>query len=261
LEAVVSQAASAIERELFGEKARQAQLLEETDRLQRALLNSISHNLRTPLASITGVLSTLSEDSARLSESARNELLETARGEAERLNRLVGNLLDMTRLEANAVHIHIEPCDVHDVIGAALAQLGEQARSRPIVVEAPENLPFVPMDFVLIVQALVNVLDNAVKYSPPEAPIIVRAEQHDQDIDITVTDQGNGIPAGDLDRVFDKFYRGRQISVPGSGLGLSISKGFVEVHGGRIRAERPPIGGTVVRLTLSTRPTQAGAQG
>ena len=256
LEAVATQAASAIERELLAEKARQAHLLEETDRLQQALLNSISHNLRTPLASITGALSSLSEDSSRLDERARQDLVETAREEAGRLNRFVGNLLDMTRLEARGMRIHIEPCDVQDAIGAAVAQLGEPGRKRSIAIDAPASLPLVPMDFVLITQTLVNVLDNAVKYSPPEAPITVRAEAHDQVLDIVVTDRGIGIPAGDLDRVFDKFYRGPQTGVTGSGLGLSICKGFVEAHGGRIRAETQPTGGTLVRLTLPLRTTQ-----
>jgi two-component system, OmpR family, sensor histidine kinase KdpD len=256
LEAVATQAASAIERELLAEKARQAQLLEETDRLQQALLNSISHNLRTPLASITGALSSLVEDSSRLDENARHDLVETAAEEAARLNRLVGNLLDMTRLEAQAMRIHIEPCDVQDVIGAALAQLGDQGRKRSIAIDAPASLPLVPMDFVLITQTLVNLLDNALKYSPPDAPITVRAEARDRDLDIVVTDGGIGIPAGDLDRVFEKFYRGPQRGVTGSGLGLSICKGFVEAHGGRIRAETQPTGGTSVRLTLPLRPTQ-----
>lgn len=257
LEAMTTQAASAIERELLAEKARQAQLLEETDRLQQALLNSISHNLRTPLASITGSLSSLAEDRGRLDERGRQDLVQTAREEAERLNRFVGNLLDMTRLEARAMRIHIEPCDVQDVIGAAVAQLGEPGRQRSIAIDAPPSLPLVPMDFVLITQTLVNVLDNAVKYSPPEAPITVRAEAHASNLDIIVTDRGMGIPSVDLDRVFDKFYRGPQTGVTGSGLGLSISKGFVEAHGGWIRAETQPAGGTLVRLTLPLRPTQA----
>jgi two-component system, OmpR family, sensor histidine kinase KdpD len=256
LEAVATQAASAIERESLAEKARQAQLLEETDRLQQALLNSISHNLRTPLASITGALSSLSEDSGRLCETARQDLVATAHEEAHRLNRFVGNLLDMTRLEARAMRLHIEPCDVQDVIGAALAQLGDQGRKRSISIDAPASLPLVPMDFVLITQALVNVLDNAVKYSPPESPIIVRAAARDRELDIVVSDCGIGIPSGDLDRVFDKFYRAPQSGVTGSGLGLSIAKGFLEAHGGRIRAKPEPAGGTHVHLTLPLRRTQ-----
>lgn len=256
LEAVVTQAASTIERESLAEKARQAQLLAETDRLQQALLNSVSHNLRTPLASVTGALSSLAQDSGRLDESARQDLVGTALQEAERLNRVVGNLLDMTRLEAQAMRIHIEPCDVQDVIGAAVAQLGEQGRKRSIAIDAPATLPLVPMDFVLVTQALVNVLDNAVKYSPPDSPITVRAEAHDDNLDIAVTDCGIGIPSSDLERVFDKFYRGPQTGVTGSGLGLSIAKGFVEAHGGCIRVEAQQAGVTRVRMMLPLRPAQ-----
>jgi two-component system sensor histidine kinase KdpD len=258
LEAVATQAASAIERESLAEKAREAKLLEEADRLQQALLNSISHNLRTPLASITGALSSLAEDSGRLDEKGRQDLVATAREEAERLNRFVGNLLDMTRLEAGAMRLHIEPCDVQDVIGAAVAQLGEQGRKRSIAIDAPAGL-LVPMDFVLIAQTLVNVLDNAIKYSASDMPITVRAEVHDRDLDIVVADRGPGIPPGDLQRVFDKFYRGPQTGVTGSGLGLSISKGFVEAHGGSVRVEARSAGGTQVHLTLPLRPTRGRA--
>ena len=148
------------------------------------------------------------------------------------------------------MRIHIEPCDVQDVIGAALRQLGDQGRKRSIAIDAPASLPLVPMDFVLISQALVNVLDNAVKYSPPDAPIVVRAQVHDRNLDIVVIDRGRGIPHADLDRIFDKFYRGHQTGIIGNGLGLSISRGFVEAHGGRIRAESAPPGRTAVRLTL-----------
>jgi len=253
---VVTQAASAIEREMLAEKAREAQLLEETDRLQQALLNSVSHNLRTPLASITGALSSLAQDSGRLDESSRQDLVGNALQEAERLNRFVGNLLDMTRLEAHVMRIHIEPCDVQDVIGAAVAQLGEQSRKRSIAIDAPATLPLVPMDFVLITQALVNVLDNAVKYSPPDTPITVRADTHDEYLDIVVTDRGVGIASSDLERVFDKFYRGPHTGVTGSGLGLSIAKGFVETHGGCIRVEAQQVGGTQVHVMLPLPPAQ-----
>jgi two-component system sensor histidine kinase KdpD len=147
---------------------------------------------------------------------------------------------------------------VQDVIGAAVAQLGEQGRKRSIAIDAPAGL-LVPMDFVLIAQTLVNVLDNAIKYSASDMPITVRAEVHDRDLDIVVADRGPGIPPGDLQRVFDKFYRGPQTGVTGSGLGLSISKGFVEAHGGSVRVEARSAGGTQVHLTLPLRPTRGRA--
>ena len=251
LEALANQAALAIERAQLAEAAQRAQLLAATERLQSALLNSISHELRTPLVSITGVLSSLEDDEAPLEPQIRRALIETAREEAERLNRLVSNLLNMTRIEAGAVRIAWELEDVQDVIGSALEQLKSRIQGRQIRVDVPSDLPFIPMDFVLIVQVLVNVIDNALKYSPPERPIDIRAWLMEEEVAVQVADRGIGIPPEDLDRVFDKFYRvQRPDNVTGTGLGLSISKGLVEAHGGRIWAENRSGGGAAFTLTL-----------
>jgi two-component system sensor histidine kinase KdpD len=251
LDAFASQAALAIERAQLAEQARQAELLQATEKLQTALLNSISHDLRTPLVSITGVLSSLQEDDIELDEAARRSLVENAREEAERLNRLVGNLLDMTRIEAGALKVMREPCDVQDVIGAALEPLDDQLRSHPLTVDVPPDLPLVPMDFVLMAQVLVNLLDNALKYSPSGAPVEVRAHVDGAEARIQVADRGIGIPPDDLARVFDKFYRVQQPGqVTGTGLGLSICKGIVEAHGGRIWANNRDGGGTIVTVAL-----------
>jgi two-component system sensor histidine kinase KdpD len=251
LEAFASQAALAIERAQLAEQARQAEVLQAAEKLQTALLNSISHDLRTPLVSITGALSSLQEDDIRLDEAMRRSLVENAREEAERLNRLVGNLLDMTRIEAGALKVAREPCDVQDVIGAALEPLDDRLRSRPLTMDVPPDLPLVPMDFVLMAQVLVNLLDNALKYSRSDAPIEVRAHVDGAEARIQVADRGVGIPPDDLGRVFDKFYRVQQPGqVTGTGLGLSICKGIVEAHGGRIWANNRDGGGTVVTVTL-----------
>ncbi|HXV43740.1 MAG TPA: ATP-binding protein, partial [Anaerolineae bacterium] len=263
MEAFANQTALAIERAQLAETARQAELLQETEKLQTALFNSISHDLRTPLASITGSLSSLLEDEAVLDPAARQELLNTAHEEANRLNGLVGNLLDMSRLEAGALKISRQPSDVQDVIGAALQQLDAMLSSRQVRIDLSPDLPLVPLDFVLIVQALVNVLDNAIKYSPSGSPIDIRAQKNAEAVEIHVADYGPGIPPDDLARIFDKFYRGPHTSLdipsdrqkrgdipPGTGLGLSISSGIVEAHRGRIWAENRPGGGTVVKLTL-----------
>jgi two-component system sensor histidine kinase KdpD len=251
LETFASQAALAIERAQLAEQARQAEVLQATEKLQTALLNSISHDLRTPLVSITGALSSLQEDDVELDEATRRSLVENAREEAERLNRLVGNLLDMTRIEAGALKVVCEPCDVQDVIGAALESLDGWLCSRPLTVDVPSDLPLVLMDFVLMVQVLVNLLDNALKYSPPGTPIEVRAHVDGAEAHIQVADRGVGIPPDDLERVFDKFYRVQQPGqVTGTGLGLSICKGIVEAHGGRIWAHNRDGGGTVVAVAL-----------
>jgi len=226
-------------------------LLQATEKLQAALLNSISHDLRTPLVSITGALSSLREESLNINQEGRDSLLETAYGEAERLNRLVANLLNMTRLEANAIHLRLEPCDIQDAIGSALNQLEERLGNKPIVVTIPEGLPLVSLDFALFGQVLVNVIDNAVKYSPKDSQIDIDVTQTEKTISIHVCDRGIGIPEEDLERVFDKFYRvSRPESVNGTGLGLAICKGIVEAHGGQISAANRQGGGTVITITL-----------
>ena len=250
MEVYASQAAVAIERAQLVEQTRQTQVLQATEKLQTALLNSISHDLRTPLVSITGALSSLQDDDV-LDEAARRNLVDTARGEAERLNRLVGNLLDMTRLESGALRIKEELCDVQDVIGSALERLGERAADRPVTITTAPDLPLIPLDFVLIVQVLVNVFDNAIKYSPPAAPIEITVKCAGAFAEIAVADRGAGIPRDDLARVFDKFYRVQNPdNVGGTGLGLSICKGIVEAHGGFIGAENRSGGGTIVTIGL-----------
>ncbi len=249
--AFAHQAALAIERARLAEQAREAELLQLTEKLQTALLNSISHDLRTPLVSITGALSSLREDTLVLSQEDRNSLLETAYEESERLNRLVGNLLNMTRLEAGSIHLRREPCDIQDAIGAALEQLEKPLAKRPVKVDLPPDLPLISMDIALFGQALVNILDNAIKYSPPEALIEINVTQSQDTVKIEVCDRGIGIPTEDLERVFDKFYRvQRPESVNGTGLGLAICKGIIEVHGGTIQAGNRPGGGTIITLTL-----------
>lgn len=255
LEGFVSQAASSIERSLLAEEARQAQILQQGNKLQKALLNSISHNLRTPLASITGALCSLLEDQAVRDTSTERELLETALGESERLNRVVGNLLDMTRLEAGGIGVRLEPADVQDVLGTAFEHLGGATRGRDIRVHIEPNLPLVDMDSVLIGQVLVNLLDNALKYSPEHQPVNVRVRTVDTNLEIQVEDRGIGIAATDLDHVFERFYRApRAGCVNGMGLGLSICRRFVEAHGGSIHAASVEHEGTTMTILLPLSP-------
>lgn len=244
-------AAMAIERARLAEQAYQAQILQTTEKFLTALLNSISHDLRTPLVSILGALTALEEADSVLDQEARQALLENARRETKRLNQLVENLLDMTRIEAGKVKLNKQPCEVRDVVNAALEKLADHLKDRPVVVRVESNLPLVLMDPVLIEQALVNILDNAVKYSPVGSPIEVHAYVEGNHLVMEVLDRGTGIPPEDLERVFDKFYRVmRPDHVGGSGLGLTIAKGFVEAHNGRIQARNRPGGGTIIRLTL-----------
>ena len=254
LDAFATQAAMAMERIRFSRQAEQAQILQARENLERALLNSISHDLRTPLVTVTGVLSSLKDEGAHLSDQARHELLDTAFSEAQRLNRFVGNLLDMTRIEAGAIRLNFEPCDVQDLIGCALAAIEPRIGARRIEVQVADNLPLLSLDLVLMTQVLVNLLDNAHKFAPTGSVIEISATADAEGLTLEVADRGFGVPESDLKRIFDKFYR---IPIPegagGTGLGLSICKGIVEAHNGRIRAENRAGGGLriVIHLPLA----------
>ncbi|WP_136524130.1 sensor histidine kinase [Geomonas ferrireducens] len=259
VQAFVTQVALAVERVQFAKQAEQAQILQARESLERALLNSISHDLRTPLVSISGALGVLRDRSTELLEEARQDLLDAAWEEAGRLNRFVGNLLDMTRLEAGALKLKLAPCDLQDLVGCALAALEPQLGRRSIEVLVPGELPLVRLDMVLMTQVLVNLLDNALKYSPRETPVEVSAAVSGDRVTIEVTDHGAGVPDQELGRIFNKFYR---VPVPegagGTGLGLSICKGIVEAHGGSIRAENLAGGGLRSLVTLPVTESRSG---
>ena len=180
----------------------------------------------------------------------RRELLETIGDEANRLSRLVHDLLEMSRLESGAVKAHMEWHPLEEIIGAALARVGKAHKDRQILTRLPDNLPMVSVDDVLIEQVLVNLLDNAAKYSPGDTSIEVAARREDDAIVVEVADRGPGLHAEDLERVFEKFYRGKRPHGRGVGLGLAICRGFVEAHGGRIWATNRPEGGAMFRFTL-----------
>ncbi|HHT9111031.1 MAG TPA: DUF4118 domain-containing protein [Candidatus Brocadiaceae bacterium] len=249
LSALASQAAVAVQREKLTEISRQMELIRETEKLQTALLNSISHDLRTPLVTIMGALSSLLQDFPSIDAETRRELLETAYEESGHLNLLVGNLLDMTRVEAGALKIKTKPCELRDVIGASLHLLKNKLEKRDILIHIPRVLPDMLLDFTLMMRVFVNLIDNAMKYSAPETPIEITAKLLENKVRIEVKDKGFGIPEEDLARIFDKFYRAvkpRQIT--GTGLGLSICKGIVEAHGGQILAENNPDKGATLTV-------------
>ena len=251
LNALASQAAVGIQRIKLFEVSRQMELVRETEKLQTALLSSISHDLRTPLVSITGALSSLLEDSSSFDSEMRKVLLKTAYEESGSLNRLVGNLLDMTRVEAGTLKINAKLCDVADVIGASLQALKDKLEKRDVQIDIPQDMPEIPMDFTLMMRVFVNLVDNAVKYSNHDAPIEIIVKLLENEIRIEVKDKGFGIPDEDITRIFDKFYRAvKPHQVTGTGLGLSICKGIVEAHGGRIFAENNPDKGATLTVIL-----------
>ena len=247
----VGQSALAIERGLQEQKVRRLRFMDESDRVQNALLTAVSHEVRAPLAVITAVVSGLLNASVPLDEERERQLLRTAESEVKRLHRLMNNLLSVTRLQAGASRLKMEACDLSDVVGAALEELGASTDNRQLSIDIPLDLPLVSMDFVLITQVLVNLLSNAIKFSPSDQPIALRGRIVNDELDVSVVDRGVGVPEGDLDRVFHKFHRLAESSSPdGLGLGLSICKEFVEAHRGRIALERNPEGGTIARFVL-----------
>jgi two-component system sensor histidine kinase KdpD len=217
------------------EKVKQFEIISTSEKLQKAVLNSISHDLRTPLVSITGFLNNLRQDSRVLTET-KKELMENACEQSDRLNRIVGNLLDMTRVEAGALKVSIKMCDLSDVLGVALNELGPKVEGRALEIHIPNSFPEIPMDFSLMVKVLVNILDNAIKYSEDDTPIQVDATSEGGRAEIAISDWGIGIPEKDAARVFEKFYRIEKLKeVPGIGLGLSIAKAITEAHQGTIQ--------------------------
>jgi two-component system, OmpR family, sensor histidine kinase KdpD len=246
LDSFARQTALALERVRLSREAEAARISAETERLRNALLTSVSHDLRTPLAAITGAATTLLEARSGLDESTRTELLEAIRDETGRLNRLVQNLLQMTRLESGELRLQREWHPLEEVIGAALERFGDQ----PVTLSVPRDLPLVPVDDVLIEQVIVNLLDNAVKYAGRTSPIRILATATDQAVTVEVADRGPGLPADDERRVFDKFYRSAGNGAQGTGLGLAICRGIVQAHGGRIWAQNLPEGGVAFLFTL-----------
>ena len=244
-------AAIAVERVNLAEKAGQAALLVASDQLRTALFNSISHELRTPLASIIGAISGLLDNEGVYSDEDRKELLETVNEGATRMDRLVANLLDTARLESGMMQLKKDWCDVEDITGIALRRVAECIEGRPLFIHIPQELPLVKADCVLLEQVLVNLLDNACKYSAKDGEIVITASQEETMVQVAVADRGTGIPREDLAQIFDKFYRVQQPqSVSGTGLGLSICKGIIEAHGGKIRAENRPGGGTIMTFAI-----------
>jgi two-component system, OmpR family, sensor histidine kinase KdpD len=239
LDALVDQAAVAIERISLARGLAEARVIAETERLRGAVLTSISHDLRTPLASILGTVSSLRSFPDKYEASERNELLATLQDEAERLNRFVGNLLDMTRLEAGAIDSKLDFVDIAEIVGAALERAGSVVSRHRVEVAIAPDLPMVRLDAVLFEPVLFNLLDNAAKYSPPGSRIDLRARTDGDTVVLEVVDEGPGIPQGDLERIFDKFYRvqAQDRQRAGTGLGLAICRGFVEAQGGRIDAK------------------------
>ncbi|MGE4064019.1 MAG: ATP-binding protein [Rhodospirillaceae bacterium] len=245
--------ALAVEHSLRKQELENARVVSQTEGLRSALLSSISHDFGTPLASIIGSASSLISYGRSYGPEVTSELLTTILEEAERLNRFVKNVLQMNRLEAGALTPRLQWADVGDLISTALDAVHRRVAQHEVYADVEDMLPLVNVDFVLMESVLVNLLDNAAKYSPPETAIQITARRLGDDVGIDVTDQGRGISSEELGAIFDKFYRARQRdrTVPGTGLGLAICKGIIDAHGGTIEALSEGLGhGTTIRLRL-----------
>jgi two-component system sensor histidine kinase KdpD len=242
VDSFAAQMALAMERAELAEETEKARREVETEQLRSSLLSSVSHDLRTPLAVITGAASTLVDGAQSIDEATRLDLMTTILEESERLNRLIRNLLDMTRLESGTVKVNKEWLPLEEIVGAALNRLESRLAGREVKIELPPNLPLIPCDAVLIEQALINLLENVAKYS--SGPIEIRAALTPGEALVEVLDRGPGIPPGQEARIFDKFHRAvREGSPSGVGLGLAICRAIVAAHGGRIWAQSRAGGG------------------
>ncbi len=232
------------------EAARQAELAVETERIRSALLSTVSHDLKTPLVSIYGAATSLRDQEERMAVSERRALIEGIADEAGKLNRLLTNLIEMTRLDAG-MELTKDWQSVEEITGAALVRLEGVLAGRTVTVNVPHDLALIRVDGVLIEHLMINVLENAAKHTPDGSPIRIVAGGDDVCVKISVYDEGPGFPAGKEEQVFERFYRGAS-GVHGMGLGLAICRAVVVAHGGSIRAENTQTGGAVVHVVLPT---------
>ena len=260
IELLASQAALAVERARLVAQAADAQALVESDRLKSALLSSVSHDLRTPLVAIKGIATALRQRDVAWDGAAGQQMLDTLAEEADRLNRLVGNLLDMSRIESGALHPAREWEDLSEIVGGVLVRMRPQLHHRAVKTDLPDNLPLIWVNAALIDQVLTNLVENALKYTPAQSPLTIAAESQRDVILVRVADHGPGIAADALPHIFDKFFRvvGPERHADGTGLGLAICQGIVEAHGGRIWGDNQPRGGAVFTFTLPVHPAGAG---
>jgi two-component system sensor histidine kinase KdpD len=254
VEALAAQAAFGLERALLAEQHQQARAAAEAERLRSSLLSSLSHDFRTPLATIEGAASSLLEENGTLAADGRHDLADTILQESRRMTRLVSNLLNMVRVETGALAVQKSWQPLEEALGVALLRVEERLKDHPVEVDLPPDLPLVPIDELLIEQVFINLFENAAKYTPPCTAIAVTASPGAGEVCVEVADRGPGVPAGEEEAVFRKFYRAGDAtggSAPGgAGLGLTISRGIITAHGGRMWVEPRSGGGAAFRFTL-----------
>ncbi len=250
LDTFLTQIADAFERENLNMIAQKSMVAYESEKLYKTLFNSISHELKTPITTIMGAVSSLNDENISSNKTILFKLHEEIKIAAERLHRLVENLLDMARLESGNLKPKLDWYPIADLINSVLKRFEKELKARSITVIIPEEMPLVKYDFGLLEQALVNIIHNSLEYSPLRSTITIEIKQFGNNCIINISDNGNGFPEDTFDKVFDKFYRIPGTKAGGTGLGLSISKGFIEAHGGNISASNKPGGGAVFSISL-----------
>ena len=255
--AFANQLAIAVQRRQMAEQQARTLAVEESDRLKSALVSSVSHELKTPLAAIKASATSLMDGTGDVAE-VRTEMAESINRETDRLTRLVSNLLDMSRVEAGVIQPRLERTSIVDLIDDVLDRMEPILRERRVEVSVPASTPATPMDFVLVSQVLTNLLDNAVRYSPPSAGISISAEVVREQLRVSVFNEGSHIPDSDVERLFDKFYRVSS-QTGGTGLGLAVARGLVEAHHGHMWAENVGRRGVAFIFTLPSPPEEQGA--
>jgi two-component system sensor histidine kinase KdpD len=251
LTSVATQLAGAIERSRLRKRATDAEILRRTDELKNALLGAVSHDLRTPLASIVASAGSLRQTDVRWTDAERESFLSDIEHEARRLTRIVSNLLDLSRMESGTLHPERSWYDLAALIDDVVGRLRPLTQEHPVKVRVPEELPPISLDYVEIDQVLSNLIENAARHTQAGTPIVISAQVEGDEMVVEVSDEGPGVPADALDRVFEPFFRGPSGGAPrGTGLGLAVARGLVEAHGGRISVRNRPDRGAVFRFTL-----------
>jgi two-component system sensor histidine kinase KdpD len=246
----VAQIASAIEREMLNELTTRASVLAESERLYNTVLNSISHELKTPIAAILGAAENLDAYHDEQNPNLRKMLAEEILSAAQRLNRVTSNLLDMSRLESGKIQLRTDWCDAMDLVQAAVRASSQELQGHPLTINCGDDLPLIRADFGLLEQALSNLLINAAVHTPPHSPININVHSETNSLRISVLDEGPGIAHKALRHIFEKFYRAEGAASGGTGLGLPIARGFVEAHHGTLTASNRDCGGTEMRIVL-----------
>jgi two-component system, OmpR family, sensor histidine kinase KdpD len=250
LDAFGQQIVLAVDRHRLQQVSERARLLVESERLSKTLLDSVSHEIRTPIAAIKGAAGNLAELMTAAPSGPQLAMIAEIQEATERLNRLVGNILDVTRLGSGGVKPRFDECDVAELVHLAVAETEQELARHPLTVDIAPGLPIVPMDFVLMQQVLANLLSNAARHTPPGTPVQIAASVEHDSLLLVIADHGPGLAPGLLPHIFDKFYRAPNATTGGTGLGLSLVRGFVEAQGGRVTAENARDGGMAFTIRL-----------